>query len=977
MKKYFIIISLMFLCLLVFGVNKAIAGSATISWNANTEPDLAGYKIYYGTSPRTGNNPGSGVNQPLPKCGLCGYSSSVIVGTVTTYTFNSLTNGQTYYFSVSAYDTASPANESAFSTQVSKVITALADTTAPTAPTSLTASVVSSSQINLSWTASTDNVGVTGYRVERCQGSTCTNFAQIGTPTGTTYSNTGLSANTTYRYRARATDAAGNLSSYSSIISVTTSCNSRSFVSGSVSPSSVTAGGSYTVSCDYGATTNAVNPVVGSGSCIFLNFLGTTARFSCTAGNTAGTFNNSCVLSNVSPDYYCARTNSIAGLTVVSSADTTAPSVPTSVSAVAVSSSQINLTWTASTDNVGVAGYRIYRCHGSGCTPSTQIGTVTTNSYSNTGLTANTTYVYRVTAYDAAGNTSGQSTSASAATQAGTTLDTIPPANITNLSVSDITQTSVRLLWTATGDDGNTGTAKSYDIRYYTSNITESNWNSANQVTGEPQPALAGTNQSITLVGLAPNTKYYFAIKSSDEVPNISSISNIASATTQGGTCTSFTYSGWGACQPNNTQSRTVISSSPTGCIGGNPVLTQSCTYTPPACTSFTYSSWGVCQSNNTQTRTIVSQSPSGCSGGSPALTQSCTYVPPLNPCTSFTYSGWGACQSNNTQSRTVLSQSPSGCSGGNSVLTQSCTYNAPSCLSFTYSEWGACQPNNFRYRNVATKSPAACTGGNPVLNDSCFYNWSSSGTGGGSQTGGLTTDTISPAKASNLQALAADKQINLSWQNPTDSDFVRVLIVRKEGSAPTSRTDGVVVYEGTSQQFTDTNLDNTKTYYYAIYTYDEKPNYSEAVVISAKPAVGVTQITTPTIPTTPTVTFTKLLYFGTKNLEVQKLQEFLAKDKTIYPEGTVTGYFGLLTQKAVQKFQCQYNIICSGSYNTNGYGTVGPKTRAKLNELYIGMPSTGNEALTTQLQAQIKVLQEQIAQLLANINQLLQGKTQ
>lgn len=123
------------------------------------------------------------------------------------------------------------------------------------------------------------------------------------------------------------------------------------------------------------------------------------------------------------------------GLTVVPPpSDTTPPSTPLNLSAQAVSSSQINLSWTASTDNVGVSGYRIYRCQGTGCTPSAQIATSATNSYSNTGLTASTSYTYRVAAYDAAGNISGQSTSASATTQA--TVDTTPPAAPTNLRVS-------------------------------------------------------------------------------------------------------------------------------------------------------------------------------------------------------------------------------------------------------------------------------------------------------------------------------------------------------------------------------------------------------------------------------------------------------------------------------------------------------------------------------------------------------------
>ncbi len=106
---------------------------------------------------------------------------------------------------------------------------AAADTTPPTAPTSLSATVASSAQINLNWTASTDNVGVTGYLVERCQGSACSSFTQIGTPTAISYSDTGLTVSTSYSYRVRATDAAGNLSGYSGIVSATTSSGSNTY----------------------------------------------------------------------------------------------------------------------------------------------------------------------------------------------------------------------------------------------------------------------------------------------------------------------------------------------------------------------------------------------------------------------------------------------------------------------------------------------------------------------------------------------------------------------------------------------------------------------------------------------------------------------------------------------------------------------------------------------------------------------------
>jgi parallel beta-helix repeat protein len=89
--------------------------------------------------------------------------------------------------------------------------------------------------------------------------------------------------------------------------------------------------------------------------------------------------------------------------------DTTPPSVPTNLAGSAISSSQINLTWTASTDNVGVTGYKIFRS-------GTQIGTSATNSFSNTGLTASTAYTYTVSAYDAAGNNSAPSTAMSVIT---------------------------------------------------------------------------------------------------------------------------------------------------------------------------------------------------------------------------------------------------------------------------------------------------------------------------------------------------------------------------------------------------------------------------------------------------------------------------------------------------------------------------------------------------------------------------------
>lgn len=100
-------------------------------------------------------------------------------------------------------------------------VTAMPDTTPPTAPGGRMATPGGYTTINLNWITSTDSVGVAGHRVQRCQGASCTNFAQIATPPGATCSDTGRTAGTTYGYRVRAVDAVGNLSTFSAIATVT------------------------------------------------------------------------------------------------------------------------------------------------------------------------------------------------------------------------------------------------------------------------------------------------------------------------------------------------------------------------------------------------------------------------------------------------------------------------------------------------------------------------------------------------------------------------------------------------------------------------------------------------------------------------------------------------------------------------------------------------------------------------------------
>ena len=156
--------------------------------------------------------------------------------------------------------------------------------------------------------------------------------------------------------------------------------------------------------------------------------------------------------------------------------------------------------------------------------------------------------------------------------------DTTAPAAITDLAASDPTTNSVNLSWTSPGDDGSSGTATAYDARYLTVTITESNWASATQVVGEPSPSIAGSSESMTVLGLSSDTAYYFAIKTSDEIPNTSIISNVPSATTQSAMATCDQYcqgQGYstGTCRANAQQctknSETYEPGGDTYCTGG------------------------------------------------------------------------------------------------------------------------------------------------------------------------------------------------------------------------------------------------------------------------------------------------------------------------------------------------------------------------------------------------------------------------
>ena len=419
-----------------------------LSWTASGTSGVT-YSVFRSTT--SGFTPGSG-NQITS--GLSG----------TTYSNTGLSSGTTYYYVVEAVNsngTSQPSNQAS----------AMTNAVVPTAPSGLTATAVSSAQINLSWTASGTS-GVT-YSVYRSTASGFTpgsgNLVTSGL-SGTTYSNTGLTASTTYYYVVEAVNSAGN-----SPASNQASAKTSAAGSGISTTSYYTIANEASTDCidDTGAGTSN-GTVLQQWACA-ANNVNQEWLFTATSGGyyEVTTYNASTLAWNVvnsgtspgtdmqlwtyggglneqfepvqlSSGYYefidrnsglClnvpggANTNGLQlqintcnaatsesfTLTLVGAST---PAAPTSLTATATSSSQINLSWTASTTS-GVT-YSVYRSTTSGFTPGSGnliTSGLSTTTYSNTGLSASTTYYYVVEAVNSAGN-SPASNQATAETQA-------------------------------------------------------------------------------------------------------------------------------------------------------------------------------------------------------------------------------------------------------------------------------------------------------------------------------------------------------------------------------------------------------------------------------------------------------------------------------------------------------------------------------------------------------------------------------
>lgn len=230
--------------------------------------------------------------------------------------------------------------------------------------------------------------------------------------------------------------------------------------------------------------------------------------------------------------------------------DTDPPAQINDLSGAALGTDRVSIAWTASGDDgrSGVASNTYIRRHSSAISDesawsaATPVATITTasnstggeqQSYQITGLTASTTYWIAVRSADEIPNTGGISNTISLTTSA--TPDTMPPSPVNNLTASALTSTSVQLTWTAPGGDRSVGRASTYLVRYRPgTTLTEAQWATATNIAVNPTPNTAGSVETWTVGGLSPSTTYTFALKTSDNVPNQSVISNGATVVTQG-----------------------------------------------------------------------------------------------------------------------------------------------------------------------------------------------------------------------------------------------------------------------------------------------------------------------------------------------------------------------------------------------------------------------------------------------------------
>jgi endonuclease/exonuclease/phosphatase family metal-dependent hydrolase/fibronectin type 3 domain-containing protein len=356
--------------------------------------------------------------------------------------------------------------------QTDMMTAVVTDTQAPTSPPALAAAASSTSQITLTWTASTDNVGVTGYSIERCAGAGCTNFSQIGTSTSPGYSDTGLAAASTYVYRVRATDAMGNFSGYSSSVSAATLTPPPS-APASPAPAIGATGAALATTLAWSASTNASQYDV---------LLSATNPPTIVSANQSATSYQASALKAGTTYYWQVVAKGPGGSTsgsIWSFTTASTPAVPAGPAPAAGATSiavTTALTWSASAN---ATSYDV--AFGTSNPPAIVSSNQTSLTYNPGTLLAGTKYFWQVVAKGMGGSTTGSVWSFTTAAAPAVPAGPAPAAGATSVAVT------TALTWSASAN------ATSYDVAFGTSNppaVVSSDQTAASY---QPAALIAGT----------------------------------------------------------------------------------------------------------------------------------------------------------------------------------------------------------------------------------------------------------------------------------------------------------------------------------------------------------------------------------------------------------------------------------------------------------------------------------------------------
>jgi hypothetical protein len=551
------------------------ATSVVLTWTAPGDDGSTGtagaYDIRYSTATITEGNWASATQAPSEP-------APVAAGGAQTFTVTGLSPGTPYYFAMKAADEVP--NWSALSNVVpaQTLPEEPEDTTPPAAITNLATGTATTTSIVLNWTAPGDDdaTGTAGQYDVRYSTSTITegNWASATQATGEpvpgasgsaqTFTVTGLSPDTPYHFAIKTADEVPNWSALSNDAQGTTAQTGdttppaaiTNLATGTATTTSIVL--NWTAPGDDGSVGTAGQYDIRYSTSTITegNWASATQATGGPAPGAAGSAQTFTVtgLSPGTPYYFAIKTadevpnwsalsNDAQG-TTAQAADTTPPAAVTNLATGAVTTTTIALSWTAPGDDgsVGTASQYDIRYSTSTITEgnwasATQVtgepvpgAAASAQTYTVTGLSPSTPYHFAIKTADEVPNWSALSNVAQGTT--GQPADTTPPADITTLSAIPAGPNTVDLIWTAPGDDGSTGTASQYDVRYSKSPISNTNWASATQASGEPSPGVAGDPDQMSIDGLDPDTDYYFAIKTSDEVPNTSGLSNVPMAHT-------------------------------------------------------------------------------------------------------------------------------------------------------------------------------------------------------------------------------------------------------------------------------------------------------------------------------------------------------------------------------------------------------------------------------------------------------------